>query len=66
VILSKKHPLRFPGEGVHEPHLQENDLWFNDPFESVGLGCREAVEAFQGDEDFVGAGVGSGDGISFR
>ena len=31
---------------------------FDDALESVGLGSREAVEAFQGDEDLVGAGVG--------
>lgn len=36
----------------------QRSLWFDDALESVGLGCREAVEAFQGDEDFVGAGVG--------
>ena len=58
-IIHSKKPLQFPGEGVsHDPHLQENGLWFDDPLESVGLGGREAVEAFEGDEDFVGAGVG--------
>ena len=57
--IHKKHPLQFPGEGVsHDPHLQEPGSGFDDPLESVGLGCREAVEAFQGDEDLVGAGVG--------
>ena len=57
--LKQKHPLQFSGEGVsHDPHLQENGSGFDDPLESVGLGSREAVEAFQGDEDFVGAGVG--------
>ena len=53
-----KHPLQFPGEGVsHDPHLQENGSGLDDPLESVGLGSREAVEAFQGDEDFVGANL---------
>lgn len=40
-----KHPLQFPGEGAY------------DPLKFVGLGSSEAVEAFQGDEDFVGSGV---------
>ena len=44
----------------HDPHSQENGSGFDDALESVGLGRREAVEAFQGDEDFVGAGVGEG------
>ena len=78
-ILNKKHPLQFPGEGVsHDPHLQENGSGFDDALESVGLGRREAVEAFEGDEDFVGAGVceaevaeghargGIGDGTGFH
>jgi len=38
--------------------LQENGSGFDDALESVCLGSREAVEAFQGDEDLVGAGVG--------
>ena len=32
-------------------------LRFDDALESVGLGRREAGEAFQGDEDFVGANL---------
>ncbi len=52
-----KHPLQFPGEGVHKLHSQSG-LWFDESLEAVGLGCREAVEAFEGDEDLVGSGVG--------
>jgi hypothetical protein len=53
-----KHPLRSLGEGAHDPHPQEDGSGFDDPLESVGLGWREAVETFEGDEDLVGAGVG--------
>jgi hypothetical protein len=59
----QKHPLQFPGEGAHDPHPQQDGSGFDDALESVGFGGREAVEAFQGDEDLVGAGVGEAIGL---
>ena len=36
----------------------QRSLWFDDALEGVGFRRGEAVKAFEGDEDLVGAGVG--------
>ena len=47
-----EHPLRLPGEGVHD-RSRRSRLKFDHALEAVGFRRGEAVAIFQGDKDLL-------------